>query len=346
MGHEGRRYWGGVAPIEGSRIPKRAARLEAAGRYGVMAGQGWGPPWVPLAAAAVATERLQLLSSIAIAGARSPFETAFAAMDLDRLSQGRFILGLGSSTRLITDGYYGNEIDRPVAHLREHVEVVRRVIGHAHEGLEPFHGTWFRADFEGFDPTPPPVRTDLPIWLGALRGVMTRLAGEIADGVIGHPLWGVDWWCGRIQEDLRAGAARGGRSVESIHRCAYVTTAISDDEGQAFGDARRFVSAYAAFEQYASFFEDQGYGREASAIRERWAAGDREGAAGLVGEGMARAFVSYGDADFVRGEVERVWSAADSMIVSAPVWGLPMDRIGAYSAEVERAFFANEPART
>jgi alkanesulfonate monooxygenase SsuD/methylene tetrahydromethanopterin reductase-like flavin-dependent oxidoreductase (luciferase family) len=337
-----RRFWGGVAPIQGARIPRLAARLEAEGRYGVMAGQGWGPPWIPLAAAAAATERLQLLSSIAIAGARSPFETAFAAMDLDRLSGGRFILGLGSSTRRITDGYYGNEIDRPVAHLRETVEAVRMLIAHAHEGLEPFHGRWYRAEFEGFDPTPPPLRTDLPIWLGALRGVMTRLAGEIADGVIGHPLWGVEWWLGRIQEDLRAGAQRGNRPVDAIHQCAYVTTAISDDRAEALADARRFVAAYAAFEQYASFFEDQGYGGEAAAIRDRWACDDREGAAKLVGEAMARSFVVYGDADFVRSEVERVWAVADSMIVSAPVWGLPMDRIGAYSAAVEETFFEKD----
>ena len=72
------RYWGGVYPILGDRLPRVARKLEAQGRYGILAGQNWGPPWVSLAAAAAVTERVQLACSIAIAGVRSPFETARA----------------------------------------------------------------------------------------------------------------------------------------------------------------------------------------------------------------------------------------------------------------------------
>ncbi|MBY0398791.1 LLM class flavin-dependent oxidoreductase, partial [Myxococcota bacterium] len=71
------RYFGGVYPILGPKLPAIAKRLEASGRYGILAGQSWGPPWIPLAAAAAVTERVQLACSVAIAGARSPFETAF-----------------------------------------------------------------------------------------------------------------------------------------------------------------------------------------------------------------------------------------------------------------------------
>jgi len=88
-----RRYWGGISAYPGARLPEVARRLEAEGRYGLFAGQGAGPPWVPLAAAAAATERVLLGCSVAIAAARSPAETAFAALDLDRVSGGRFVLG-------------------------------------------------------------------------------------------------------------------------------------------------------------------------------------------------------------------------------------------------------------
>jgi alkanesulfonate monooxygenase SsuD/methylene tetrahydromethanopterin reductase-like flavin-dependent oxidoreductase (luciferase family) len=102
-----RHYWGFVPPAPAPGIAALAKQAEDRGLFGVFAAQVWGPPWVPLAAAAVATQRIAIASGIAIAAARSPFETAMAAIDLDRVSQGRFILGLGSSVLAVTRGYFG-----------------------------------------------------------------------------------------------------------------------------------------------------------------------------------------------------------------------------------------------
>lgn len=337
------RCWGGVYPILGPKLPAIARRLEASGRYGILAGQSWGPPWVPLAAAAAVTERVALACSVAIAGVRSPFETAFAALDLDRISNGRFVLGLGSSTRWVTRSHFGVDLAKPVAQLRECVAAVRHVVGHAHSGLSPFEGEHFRADFEGLEPAPPPVRTSIPIWLGALRSRMTRLAGEIADGVIGHPLWGVDHWLGNVQADLAAGARVAGRRVEDLHQCVYLTVAISDDPREAFDDARLSVAAYAAIGQYASFFEDAGFGDRAARIRRLWAAGDRERAAREVDEAMARAFVIFGDAEHARREVGRAARVATTFSLSPPSWGVPLQRTAYYTAQIDRSFFAVAP---
>jgi len=332
--------WGGVYSVLGPKLPAIAKRLEASGRYGILAGQSWGPPWVPLAAAAAVTERVQLACSVAIAGVRSPFETAFASLDLDRISNGRFVLGLGSSTRWVTRSHFGIDWPKPVAQLRECVAAVRHVVAHAHTGLTPFEGESFHADFAGFEPTPPPARSAIPIWLGALRSRMTRLAGEIADGVIGHPLWGVDHWLGPVQADLAAGARAAGRRVEDLHQCVYLTVAISDDPGEAFGDARQSVAAYAAIAQYASFFEDAGFGDAAARIRRLWADGQRERAAQEVDEGMARAFVVFGDADHARREVGRVAAVASTYSLSPPSWGVPLQRTAYYTSQIDRAFFA------
>ena len=335
------RYWGGVYPILGAKLPDIARRLEAEGRYGILAGQNWGPPWVPLAAAAAVTERVQLACSVAIAGVRSPFETAFAALDMDRLSNGRFVLGLGSSTRWVTKSHFGIDIPQPVAHLRECVTAIRHVIAHAHEGLTAFEGEYFSADFEGLDATPPPVRAQLPIWLGALRGRMTQLAGEIADGVIGHPLWGIDHWLGRVQEDLAAGASAVERSVADLHQCVYLTAAISPEPGEAFADARQSLAAYAAIEQYAPFFEDRGFGDEAARIRSHWAADARDRAAAEVSEEMARAFMIVGNADEARAQVARVGAIASSLTLAPPSWGVPLERTGFYTGQINRTFFAH-----
>ncbi len=334
------RCWGGVYPVLGPRLPTIAKRLEASGRYGILAGQSWGPPWIPLAAAAAVTERVQLACSVAIAGVRSPFETAFAALDLDRISNGRFVLGLGSSTRWVTRSHFGVDCAKPVQQLRECVAAVRHIVAHAHTGLTPFAGETYHADFEGLEPTPPPVRPAIPIWLGALRSRMTRLAGEIADGVIGHPLWGVDHWLGPVQRDLAAGAQAAGRRLEDLHQCVYLTVAIADDPGEAFADARQSVAAYAAIAQYAPFFEEAGHGDAAARIRRHWAAGERERAAREVDEAMARAFVIYGDAEHARREVARVSGIAASFSLSPPSWGVPLEKTTAYTKQIDRAFFA------
>jgi len=334
--HSQRRYWGGVSAYLGPRLAQAARALEAEGRYGVFAGQGSGPPWAPLAAAAAATERLQLGCAVAIAGARSPAETAFAALDLDRISGGRLVLGLGSSTRWMLRANFGVALSRPLAQLRDTVAVVRHVAKGAHRGLARFEGETFRADFEGLAPQPPPVREEIPIWLGALRSPMTRLAGEIADGLLGHPLWNAAWWRARVAEDLRAGARAAGRDPARIHRCAYLAAAPDPDEGAALADARRFTAAYAAIGEYAEFFEERGFGKEAAEVRARWSAGDSEGAAARVGEEMAGAFVAWGKPDRVRAELERAWEVADSMLVSAPFWGLPPASMARWSQALRR----------
>jgi len=94
---EDRRYWGLVPVVEASLIGMIAKQAEEQGMEGLFAPQVYGPPFIPLAAAATVTQSIKLATGIAIAAARSPTETAMAALDMDRISNGRFILGLGIS---------------------------------------------------------------------------------------------------------------------------------------------------------------------------------------------------------------------------------------------------------
>ena len=113
----------------------QAKMYEQAGLEGLFAPQVYGPPFVPLAAAAAVTTRVKLASGIALAFARSPFETAMAAIDLDRLSGGRFTLGLGCSIRSWSEGFFGMPYGKPLEHLREVVELIRLIIAKAHSGV-------------------------------------------------------------------------------------------------------------------------------------------------------------------------------------------------------------------
>src|SRR5207249_1494025 len=134
MADNKRKYWSIVTPMSAPAIAAQAKALEAAGLEGLFAPQVYGPPFAPLAAAAAVTTRIQLATGIAIAFVRSPVETAMAAMDLDRISGGRFTLGLGTSVRAWSEGMFGGTYGKPLDNMREVVEIVRMVNADAHTG--------------------------------------------------------------------------------------------------------------------------------------------------------------------------------------------------------------------
>ena len=340
--NSGRKYWGGVSPFMGEHLTAAARRCEEQGLYGVFAGQNFGPPWIPLAAAAAVTRHLQLGASVAIAGARSPFETAMAALDLDRISGGRFVLGLGTSTKWVTRDLFGAPDYHPLEHLRETVAAVRHIVRGAHRGLEPFRGKWFRSDFPKFPPQPVPVRDTIPIWLGALGSITTVAAGEMADGIIGHPLWGVDWWLGPVQQNLHQGLERAGRSFADFHRCVYLTVLVNSKRDDALRDARLHVVAYAALEQYTAFFEAQGFGDVARRIQTLVRDGQHQAALRLVPDAMVSALAVAGTPDEVREQVERVWQVADSMVLSPPSWGVSRECSAVYQKGITETFYVKQ----
>jgi alkanesulfonate monooxygenase SsuD/methylene tetrahydromethanopterin reductase-like flavin-dependent oxidoreductase (luciferase family) len=205
-----RRYWGFVpADVPAAALTAQAKMQEDAGLEGLFAVQVYSTPFIPLAAAATATSRIRLASGIALAFVRSPYETALSAMDLDRISGGRFTLGLGCSVRSWSEDIYGMPYGKPLAHMREVVEIIRMVFSKSHTGeLERYEGVYHKHDFSQLRWTtpPPPLRTDIPIWIAALRQPLVSLAAEIGDGVMGHPIWSIPWATTKIPEALERGS--------------------------------------------------------------------------------------------------------------------------------------------
>jgi probable F420-dependent oxidoreductase len=317
-----------------------ARQAEDQGLTGIFAAQVYGPPWIPLAAAATSTQRLKLASGIAIAAARSPFETAMAAMDMDRLSDGRFVLGLGASVLSWSRGIFGAPEHKPLAHLRETVEAVRHIVRNAHRGLEPFRGRYYQADFAEFQGSAPPVREEIPVWVAALRGAAVRLGAEIADGVMGHPMWSIDWAVERIQPDLAAGLKKAGRKREDVELNLWLWCMPNVDEAEAVEDARPTIAFYAGIAQYESFFEAHGFRDEARRIQEHVRKRDLAAATKLVPDEMVRTFVLCGRPEDVQARVERAWTVADSLCLVPGVYGLTPEKLMFYSAETARLFYA------
>lgn len=327
-----RRYWGVIPVMPGQQLMETANQLEDLGYTGAFSFQVFGPPFIPLAVAAAATSRLQVASGIAIAGTRSPFETAMAAMDVDRISEGRFILGLGSSAPAWTRDIFGTDEYKPIAHLRDTVSAVRHIVAGAHKGLEPYEGTYYRANFKELKPTDPPVRTEIPIWVAALREKLLRTGVEIGDGVIGHPMWSRDWAVNKMGPVIDDALAQSGRQRSDIEVSVWPWMAINNDRKQAIEDARGTVSFYASAKAYESFFEAHGYLDQARACQGEISQGvDVEALKKHVPDEMVETFAACGPMEEVAEKIEPFWQIADSICPTPPVWGIPPEKVQHYS---------------
>ncbi len=330
--------WGVVTA--GPALAGQARMMEAAGVEGLFAPQVYGPPFVPLAAAAAVTTRVQLASGIALAFVRSPFETAMAALDLDRISSGRFTLGLGCSVRAWSEGLFGAPYGKPVEQMRETVEVIRLVMAKAHTGeLTRYDGKYHRLDFSELQPPAAPLRTDLPVWIAALRGPLVSLAAEVGDGVMGHPIMSVQWATTKMQESLKRGLERGGKQRSDVEVSLWPWVMINNDKRQAIEDSRATVAFYGGIAQYEEYWAAHGFREEARRLQEGVKRGDYLGVAKVVPDEMVEAFVACGPVDEVRKKVEPLWEAADSLCPVPAPYGLSTEKVIGYAGGIASAFY-------
>ena len=341
MSPQKRKYWGLLSSsMPAAALADLAKQQEIAGLDGTFAVQVYGPPFGPLAVAASSTTQLKVATGMAIALTRSPFETAMAATELDHMSQGRFVLGLGASVKSWTGGFFGMPYEKPVAQLKEAVEVIRKVVAGSHTGsLENHKGKYYHLDFSELQPPPPPHRERIPIWISALRGAMARLGAEIGDGVIGHPIWTVDWLQKEIAKELKVGLDRAGRKKSDIEVNCWFWTTPNKDRKESVEDARAVVAFYAGMEQYEPFFAAHGFGDICKNLQEGVKQGSYMDVADLVPDDMASTFVLTGTPDEVRTRLEPAWEIADSMTLLPPVMSLPPEKTVSYFETIGETFY-------
>ena len=261
-----------------------------------------------LAAAGAAAPGMHLGTGVLALQLRTPMVAAMGAATLQALHpEADILLGVGISSPVVTSRWHGVPYgDRPLDRVREYVTLVKACL--TGEKVD-FDGDFYRV--KGFrlglklgDRTPKVV-------VGALNPKMLALAGEVADGVLlnylpaSHVPWSVE-------------QVRKGGDAEIY---AYVHAGVGDRE-QALPKARRDLFSYAVVDAYARNFARAGFGDEVDAIRERHAAGDRDGALAAVSDRMCDAIDVIGDADLVRDTVRSYVDAGVDVPVLMPLpWG-------------------------
>ena len=326
-----RRWWGVMPVLPAPVMGGIAKQMEQVGFEGVFSLQIYGPPFVPMSAVAAQTETLKVATGVAVAGTRSPTETAYAAMELDTISQGRFVLGLGTSLHSALEGIYGEPHRKLLTHLREVVKIVRYVHANAHKGMEPLKGEYYDLEWTEMMPTAPPVREHLPIWIAALKDKLTSMALEIGDGLMVHALWTADY---TVQKKpfIEAELARFGRKREEVEINAWPWVAINDDKQQAIDDSRATVAGYAGYKEYENFFEAIGFGdmaRDCQLAAD--AHGDPSSVVDKISDEMVQAFVKCGPVDEVLEQIEPFWGVVDSLCPMTPYRNLTMEQLTTYN---------------
>lgn len=290
--------------------------------------RGFDPIWVselhrsafvPAAAIADATSTAGVGTAIALAFVRSPLTIALSALDLDELSSGRFVLGLGSGVRRLNEDWHNSPFGKPATHMKETVELVRRIVAESHLGVPiEQQGEWERIRMKGFQRPFAPVRERIPIHIAAVGDVMTRLAGEIGDGWLGHELGSAGYLTERILPNLSRGLRRGRRRREELEVIASACCVIDRDGRQAKRWAAGLVAFYATVKTYVPFFEFHGFGEEAAKIQERFRAGNEEGMIDACSDEMVDALTLAGTPDEVRARLREYEGKADGVKLSPP----------------------------
>ena len=326
-------YWGSGPPAGALDSILEAERL---GFNSVWTAEAYGSDALtPLSWWGSQTSTLQLGTAVIQMSARTPAATAMAAMTLDHLSNGRFILGLGVSGPQVVEGWYGQEYPKPLARTREYVEIVRSIV--RRDAPIDFHGEFFDMPNKGgtglgkpLKSTIHPLRNEIPIYLGAEGPKNVALAAEICDGWL--PLFFSPKEDAFYRRCLQEGFDRSGdpTKADRFEVAATLTIVPGDDVEQCANLVRPFLALYAGGmgARGANFhfevFARMGYEDVALKVQELYLAGKKQEAAAAIPLQMVEDVALVGPPDKIRAELEQ-WkdTCLTEFLVSGPKQMLP-----------------------
>jgi probable F420-dependent oxidoreductase len=320
----------GVA-LPGALRPGPAAELaaaaEAAGCEAIWCLDVRREPYLQAAAAVTATSRVSVGTNVAVAFARSPTVTASAAWDLSIWSGGRFVLGLGSQVGPTLEARYGVIADHPAPRIKDYIAAVRACFDTFAHGFGRYEGPYYRLRRPALQPGAELDVSAPPVYLAAVNPVMTRTAGECADGLAAHPFTSSHYVAEVTRPALAEGARRAGRPAPPL----LLQLVVAPD--RATGAAQ--MSAYTV-PAYRRVLDHAGLGQVADAVM----AATREGRRAEAREMIEREYldllgVIYED-DLEAG-MARWAPLADRLSLSVPWYGMdPPEQEAAARRLIER----------
>ena len=308
-----------------AEIPQRVRKAEELGYDFFSTSETKHNPFVTAALAAEHASHAQVRTSIALAFARSPMDTAYMTWDLQSLSGGRFQLGLGSQVRGHIVRRFNMPWGRPAARMREYIQAMRHIWGSWQNGTR----LNFQGDFYNFNLMPPfftpdPIEhPDIKIYIAAVNERMLQVAGEVCDGVLLHSFGTFKYINDVVVPNLRIGAEKAGRTLADIdiNGGGYIITGPSEEHiERSRQEVKNAISFYASTRSYAPVMNHHGWNETAQrlyrmSVENKWS---EMGA--LITDEMLDEFAIVGSYDEIVDKIKDTFGPfASSLSFSIPV---------------------------
>ena len=306
-------------------------RSEDAGFGGAYVPESWRSGFVPVAAIAAATRRVNVGAYVLNAHARTPLAAGMSAIDLDQQSGGRFVLAVGSGNQVMNEDGHGVPVERPLAKMRDYVEVLRRVT--STDVGSPVTCDGDRHSIRGWRPQAELVRDSMPVLLAATAPRMMALAAEVADGIALGSLQSVEFLA-EVGSRARKNSPRG--DSYTVHCAAFV--AADPDGDVARRRARQAVVDLFAVKphpHYERLLREQGYDDFITALLARIRDRGADGAAAVVPDEVVDRLTISGTPAECAAQVDRYRGVVDALIL-VNVAGMQQVPLGGHVDPAER----------
>ena len=297
-----------------------ARQCEEAGYRSLWVAETARTAFLQAAVALQATTDTTIGTAIALAFPRSPVVTAMEARDLAELSDGRFVLGLGTQVKRVNEFRYATPFEHPAPKMREVIEVCRKV-WRAYAGEPIDHrGRFYTVTmqpFPGGQPAGP-----IPVYLAAVNRGMVTLTGEVGDGILGHPFSSPKYFTEAVRPALDAGLEKAGRKRDEVRIVQGAICSIGDTTEEAMREAKMQIGFYGTTRTYSPVFEMHGWGDVVGPLRDAFAKGDADGMIACITDEMCDTYAVAGTPDEVREQIRR-WEGLADEVYLGPPWATP-----------------------
>jgi probable F420-dependent oxidoreductase len=316
------------ATIKG--MMEAAARADAAGFESVWTTEFYNANGlVRLAAVATATRRVKVGTAIAYAFMRTPMLAASAAMDIDEISNGRMILGLGSGTRTMNENWYSVAFDAPPApRMKDAIGLIRAAMAAHKGGGLTYEGSYYKVRIPQYS-RPGAVRDFVPIAVAAVNKGMIRAAAACADGLVGHPIYTRKYISEQVLPEL-AGTKCG--------LAAYVMCSLSNDVEQARREVRAQIAFYNSTKLYHSILDVHGWRPIGEKIAEAFKRGDFAAMTAAVPDELVDAIAIACRPDEARERLKQWDRLAGQVLLYPPTIGASPGRVRENLAAIADTF--------
>lgn len=325
-------------------VPAAARKAEEMGYDGLVSSQTSHDPFLPLALAAEHTQRVSLGTSVAIAFPISPTSLAHIAWDIQALSGGRLLLGLGSQVKGHIVRRFSTPYAPPGPRMREYILALRAVWDCWQNGTElNFQGDYYNLTLMTHYFNPGPIEhPHVAVYISAVNPYMLRLAGELCDGVRLHAFNTPKYTREAVLPNLEAGARKAGRSLSDIDICggSFLATGETEEEIEAAKQAiRTQVAFYGSTRSYRGVFEAHGWGDVCLQLHEMSTQGRWAEMPALITEEMLDEFAIVSGYDGLVDKIKARWGG----VVTRTGLGIPVrkpedeERLRHMIAELQQA---------